>query len=48
LKRSLAISEQTLGPDHPEVARSLDNLALVALTQGDWPHAAVDSDNAKL
>jgi hypothetical protein len=27
LKRSLAIYEKALGPDHPDVARSLENLA---------------------
>ena len=26
-KRSLAIGEKTLGPDHPDVAASLNNLA---------------------
>ena len=26
-KRALAISEKTLGPDHPNVATSLENLA---------------------
>jgi hypothetical protein len=29
LKRALAIWEKTLGPDHLDVATSLDNLALV-------------------
>ena len=27
IKRSLAIREKVLGPDHPDVARSLNNLA---------------------
>ncbi|MCP9462669.1 MAG: tetratricopeptide repeat protein, partial [Nitrospira sp.] len=29
LKRSLAIWEKTLGPDHPDVATSLENLAVL-------------------
>jgi CHAT domain-containing protein len=34
-KRSLAIREQALGPDHPDVALSLNNLAHLSLDLGD-------------
>ena len=30
-KRSLAISQKALGPDHPDVAMSLNNLAVALL-----------------
>jgi CHAT domain-containing protein/Tfp pilus assembly protein PilF len=33
-KRALAISEKALGPDHPDVASSLDNLAEMYVHQG--------------
>ena len=33
IKRALAIREETLGPQHPEVAASLNNLALLLRTQ---------------
>jgi tetratricopeptide (TPR) repeat protein len=39
-KRAFGIRENVLGPDHPEVANSLDNLAWLALAQRDWRHAA--------
>jgi hypothetical protein len=29
IRRALAIDEQSFGPDHPEVAGDLNNLALV-------------------
>ena len=32
-KRALAIREETLGPQHPHVAESLNNLALLLETQ---------------
>ncbi|CAN0589164.1 unnamed protein product, partial [Laminaria digitata] len=32
-KRSLAIKEKALGPEHPSVATSLNNLALLLKTQ---------------
>jgi tetratricopeptide (TPR) repeat protein len=35
LKRALAIREATLGPDHPDTAQSLNNLAGVLHDQGD-------------
>jgi hypothetical protein len=36
-KRSLAIYEKALGPDHPDVALGLNNLALLYKTQGRYP-----------
>ena len=38
-KRSLAIREKSLGPDHPDVAGSLNNLAALYRDQGRWPEA---------
>jgi tetratricopeptide (TPR) repeat protein len=38
-KRSLAISEKSLGPDHPGVATSLDNLAELYREQGRYADA---------
>ena len=35
----LAISRKTLGPDHPNVALSLNNLAGLYKDQGKYPHA---------
>lgn len=32
-KRSLAIQEKSLGPEHPDVASSLDNLAILLCSQ---------------
>ncbi len=32
-KRSLAINEKALGPDHPDVAVSLNNLAALYMTR---------------
>ncbi len=34
VKRSLAIREKALGPEHPDVAQSLNNLAVVYVKQG--------------
>jgi tetratricopeptide (TPR) repeat protein len=34
-ERALAIREQVLGPEHPDTAQSLNNLALLHKTQGD-------------
>ena len=34
MKRSLAIHEKVLGPDHPETARTLGNLASLYTDQG--------------
>jgi tetratricopeptide (TPR) repeat protein len=38
-KRALAISEKALGPDHPEVAESLNNLAELYGAQGRYADA---------
>ena len=38
--RGLAISEKALGPEHPHVGRSLDNLAWLYFLQRDWARAA--------
>jgi hypothetical protein len=35
-QRALAIREKTLGPDHPDVATSLNNLATATLTPCPW------------
>jgi len=39
-RRSLAIRETALGPDHPDVGTALNNVAWLALVQGDWARAA--------
>ncbi|MFV8749259.1 tetratricopeptide repeat protein [Nannocystaceae bacterium ST9] len=38
-RRALAIREAVLGPDHPEVANSLDNLAGSEVAKGDFDQA---------
>ena len=38
-KESLALDEKNLGPDHPDVATTLNNLALVYKTQGRYTDA---------
>lgn len=38
-KRSLAISEKALGPDHPSVALTLGNLAMLLATTDRLPDA---------
>ncbi len=38
-KRSLAILEKALGPEHPNVAMSLNNLALLYEAQGRYGDA---------
>ncbi|CAN0535323.1 unnamed protein product, partial [Laminaria digitata] len=38
-KRSLAIDEKALGPEHPNVATSLNNLAGLFETQGNYAEA---------
>jgi tetratricopeptide (TPR) repeat protein len=38
-QRELAISEQTLGPDHTSVAQTLNNLALLYHDQGKYEQA---------
>jgi tetratricopeptide (TPR) repeat protein len=39
-KRSLAIAEKALGPDHPDVGINLNNLAALYFVQRDWVRAA--------
>ena len=39
LQRALAIREKALGPDHPDVADSLDNLAVLYYVRGDYARA---------
>lgn len=39
--RSLAISKKALGPDHPDVAQSLNNLALLYDAQGKYSEAVL-------
>jgi tetratricopeptide (TPR) repeat protein len=39
LKRALTIREQKLGQDHPDVAQTLNNLALLSARQGRWGEA---------
>lgn len=34
-ERALAIREKLLGPDHPDIATSLNNLAVLGQMQGD-------------
>jgi Tetratricopeptide repeat len=41
LQRSLALWEKTLGPDHPDVATSLNNLASLYRVQGQYGKAEV-------
>jgi len=38
-KRSLTIWEKALGPDHPDVAASLNNLASLYKSQGQYAQA---------
>ena len=35
-KRALAVREETLGPRHPDVATSLDNLGVILESQVMW------------
>ena len=39
-RRALAINEKTYGPEHPNVATSLHNLAVLHAELGDWAEAA--------
>jgi len=43
-KRSLAIREKALGPEHPDVAASLNNLAELYRAQGKYAEAEVIGD----
>jgi tetratricopeptide (TPR) repeat protein len=38
-RRALAIDEKVLGPDHPEVANTLNNLAVLLEARGDYTEA---------
>jgi len=38
-QKALQVAEQNVGPDHPDVAVSLNNLALLYKTQGDYAKA---------
>ena len=38
-RRALAIREKALGPDHPDVATSLNNLALLLQKKGNYAAA---------
>ena len=38
-KKALKVAEEIVGPDHPSVARSLNNLALLYNTQGQYAAA---------
>ena len=38
-RRALAIREKALGPDHPDTATSLNNLALLLKSKGDYAGA---------
>ena len=38
-RKALEVAEQNVGPDHPDVATSLNNLALLYKTQGDYAKA---------
>jgi tetratricopeptide (TPR) repeat protein len=38
-KKALDVAEQTMGPNHPSVARSLNNLAEVYRAQGQYAQA---------
>jgi len=46
LERALAVREQALGPDHPDTAASLHNLAVVLQAQGDLAAARPLYDRA--
>ncbi len=39
LMRALAIREKALGPDHPDTAQSLNNLAILYKNQGQYEQA---------
>jgi len=39
LERSLAVREQSLGPDHPDTANSLNNLAMIFKKQARFKEA---------
>lgn len=45
-ERALEMSEARLGPDHPDTARSLNNLAAVLRSHGDLDHARILHERA--
>jgi len=47
MRRSLAIVEKSLGPEHPEVAIRLMNLAVLRAERGEWGEAAALGGRAK-
>jgi tetratricopeptide (TPR) repeat protein len=46
LKRALAIEEKTLGADHPDVAQSLNNFAMLYEEQGRYAEAEALSERS--
>ena len=46
-RRCLTIREAKLGPDHPDVAQSLNNLAILQVEQGQWTEAVNAFDRAR-
>jgi tetratricopeptide (TPR) repeat protein len=46
-QRSLAIREKALGPEHPDVAQSLNNLAALYKAQGQYAKAEAMKARAK-
>ncbi len=47
MRRALAIDEKSLGPEHPNVAQCLNNLAYLRAERGDWAEAARLHQRAK-
>ena len=47
MRRALAIDEKSFGPDHPNVANSLNNLAWLLAERDDWAAAAALGRRAK-
>lgn len=39
-ERALAVRERVLGPDHPDTATSLNNMAILCYYEGNLPAAA--------
>ena len=46
LERALAIAEKALGPEHPDTAQCLDNVAGVMQAQGDFAAACTLRERA--
>ena len=47
-KRALEIREKVLGSDHPDVAKQLNNLALLCQNQGKYEEVIFTHPNTKL